>query len=89
MIKNIACLLVFIFAFSNASIARECYPVKIDAKLVYDEVAVLTNSEYKKLDEYLIKVSNQTSNQIVIIIDLCGIDQASYVIELGHQWGFG
>jgi len=81
----------FFLVFGSTAFANDCFPSKNDTKLVYDEVAVLTNSEYKELNDYLIKVSNQTSNQIVIAIvgDLCGMDKAMYAAELGHKWGVG
>lgn len=91
MIKQISLLLVFVFTLVSSSFSKDCFPVKSDKKLVYDEVSVLTNSEYKELNDYLIKVSNQTSNQIVIVIvgDLCGMDNAMYATDLGHKWEVG
>ncbi|MFT6716845.1 MAG: hypothetical protein ACJA0Q_001493 [Saprospiraceae bacterium] len=91
MIKKIALLFVFTFSLVSSSVGKDCFPEKSDSKLVYDEVALLTNSEYKELNDYLIKVSNQTSNQIVVVIvgDLCGMDKAMYATDLGHEWGVG
>jgi uncharacterized protein len=91
MIKHYLIGILFALIGFNAFSANECFPVKSDLKMLYDEVGVLTGSENQEINQYLIQVSNQTSNQIVIVIvdDLCGMDKAMFATDLGQEWGVG
>lgn len=75
----------------QSGFANDCYPVKSDRKLVYDEIDRLSQGEFQALNSYLIEVSNSTSNQIVVLLvdDFCGESAANFAINLGHEWGVG
>jgi len=90
MINKIGALLIVAFSIFNTALAEDCFPDKMDGvKLVYDETNSLSAPEQKQLNDFLINVSNQTSNQIVVAIvgDICGMDGAMYATELGQKWG--
>ncbi len=91
MIKKLLVLNVLLFLVFQGFSANPCFPVKSDQKLVYDQVGALNEAEYSEINNYLIEVSNNTSNQIVIVLvdDLCGMDKAMYATDLGHEWGVG
>lgn len=87
--KTLVLSLLFALIFNVK--ANDCFPKKSDQKLVYDQINALSASEYSEINNYLIDVSNNTSNQIVIVLvdDLCGMDKAMYATDLGHEWGVG
>jgi len=92
MINKIGALLIVAFSIFNTALAEDCFPDKMDGvNLVYDETNSLSAPEQKQLNDFLINVSNQTSNQIVVAIvgDICGMDGAMYATELGQKWGVG
>ena len=51
----------------------------------------ISEAEQQTLETQLQNFSNETSNQICIVIvdDLGGSDASSYAIELGNKWGVG
>lgn len=51
----------------------------------------LSNEEAAQLEEKLEVFSNETSNQICVVIvdDLGGLDAGSFATELGQSWGIG
>jgi uncharacterized protein len=59
--------------------------------LVYDEAEFLTKEETQSLRNKLETFSNETSNQIAIVVvkSLDGYDKAQYAVELGEKWGIG
>ena len=83
---------IFFFLVIAFSVkANECFPIPNDRQLVYDVSDVLSPQEEQVLNQRLVKISNETSNQIVIVVvdELCGMDKAQYATELGHEWGVG
>lgn len=90
MVKKLRFFLLFIFAV-NGLIANSCFPVKSNSKMLYDEANLLSSNDAQEINSYLINVSNQTSNQIVVVIvnDLCGDEPAMFATELGQEWGVG
>lgn len=92
MKNKILTLLVLVFSFNSLVGAEDCFPTALDGiDLVYDETNSISLSEKNNLNNFLIDISNNTSNQIVVAIvgDLCGMDRATYATELGHEWGVG
>lgn len=81
----------FFILLSTGLAAQDCFPVKDDNRLVYDEVGVLSDTEAQQLNNKLVNFAKSSSNQIVVAIvpDLCGMDKGQYATELGHQWGVG
>ena len=60
-------------------------------KLVNDFSGILADSECTALETTLVKFSQQTSNQIVIIIldSFGGMDRSQMAYSIGQQWGVG
>ena len=84
-------IIIFFFLSVFSVHGQDCFPQPNDRQLVYDVSDVLTAQEEQVLNQRLIKTSNETSNQIVIVVvdQLCGMDKAQYANELGHEWGVG
>lgn len=91
MNRKIGIIIALILAMVSPNFANDCYPTQTDRDLVYDNTSTLSSSQKQQLNNYLVNLSNQTSNQIVVLIlgDLCGEDPAMFTTELGHQWGVG
>lgn len=91
MIKKISLILFIVLSTLLQVEANNCYPEKSNSKLVYDESNVLSDAQEQELNNYLINVSNQTSNQIVVLIldDLCGDPASAFSVNIGHDWGVG
>ncbi|MEO5642675.1 MAG: TPM domain-containing protein [Bacteroidia bacterium] len=51
----------------------------------------LSSSEEAALEQKLVKFSNETSNQIVVVIvdDFGGMDANEYAVSIGKKWGVG
>ena len=92
---KITSALIYLCFFSGFfSVAQnDCFPVKdkLNKILVYDESDIFSPSEERALNQRLVQISNNTSNQIVVAVvnDLCGMDKATYATELGQTWGVG
>lgn len=88
-VKKIVFLVLVVF--SSVGFGKDCFPQRNDFDLVYDESHVLSEQERLSLNKLLVQTSNETSNQIVIVIvnTLCGMDKAMYATDLGHEWGVG
>ena len=78
---KISSALIYLCFFSGFfSVAQnDCFPVKdkLNKILVYDESDIFSTSEERALNQRLVQISNNTSNQIVVAVvnDLCGMDQ--------------
>ncbi len=70
---------------------QECFPVKNNERLLYDEAEILSTSERQAIETKLDAFAASTSNQIAVVIvpDLCGMDKSQFAIELGEEWGLG
>jgi len=93
MKSKLLSILLLVFGLSSLKAQNDCFPAqdKTNSKLVYDESNIFSAAEEAQLNSRLIQVSNNTSNQIVVVVvdDLCGMDKAMYATELGHAWGVG
>ncbi len=58
---------------------------------VYDFAHMMDGLQVKQLEEKLIRYSDSTSTQIVVVTvnSLNGQDVAQYAVELAHKWGIG
>ena len=92
---KVSSALIYLCFFSGLfSVAqKDCFPVKDKSNkiLVYDESNIFAAPEERALNQRLVQISNNTSNQIVVVVvnDLCGMDKAMYATDLGQAWGVG
>lgn len=88
--RKILFIALLFFAFGNIYAQDTCFPKKQN-KLVYDNLNVLQPQEVQSLESTLANFAKQTSTQIAVVIvgDLCGMDESQYATELGHAWGVG
>jgi uncharacterized protein len=58
---------------------------------LYDTASILSGTEQKALEQKLIRYSDSTSTQIVIVTlqNIGGNEIANYGVELAHKWGIG
>lgn len=85
-------VLAFVFAalFSFSQVAQRPDPPKLYNNLSKEYPNFLSESEASTIESKLETFSRETSNQIlVVIVDLEGMDPASYATQLGTEWGVG
>jgi len=90
--KKILILFFFVFAgVIHAQVAERPSPPRLYNNLSKEFPDFLNASEAAQMEEKLEQFSNQTSNQICIVIvdDLNGSDASSYAFEIGNKWGVG
>jgi uncharacterized protein len=82
-----ATLLLFLPLAAFAQIPQKPVP----PRLVNDLAGILSESEKSTLEERLVQFSQNTSNQIVIVIlkSLEGYDKAQMAYSIGQNWGVG
>lgn len=84
-------LALIITTMLGQKVGQECFPEKKTDKMVYDDASILSQQEWqmleKKLEEFVIRTSNEIS--VVIVPDLCGMEKAQFATELGELWGIG
>lgn len=88
--KNI--LISALFIFLSLSLVSGQIPAKPQPeRLVNDYAALFSSEERNTLEKVLRELSNQTSNQIVIVTvnDLQGYDRSQFAFEIGEKWGVG
>lgn len=80
------------FCFVLNLTAQDYLPPKPELETsVYDYAKMMSGFEAKMLEQKLIKYSDTTSTQIVVVTvnSLEGNDIALYATELAHKWGIG
>jgi len=86
-------LLALLFtSYSSPLLAQDYLPQKPKEQTsVYDKANMMTESEGKLLEQKLIRYSDTTSTQIVVITinSLEGNEIGIYATELAHKWGIG
>jgi uncharacterized protein len=88
-------LLLFFFLFCatflQAAVPDRPQPPRLYNNLSKEFPSFLNQTEAAALEEKLQRFSNETSNQILVVIidDLEGLDAASYAFEIGNAWGVG
>ena len=84
-------LLLFL-AFSTLLLGQDYLPDKPEFQTsMYDYAGMLDKADARALEQKLIRYSDTTSTQIVVITinSLEGNDVALYATELAHKWGIG
>lgn len=63
----------------------------VPAKLVNDQLGLLTTDQVQALEQKLVDFDKRTSTQIAIVTtdDIDGMDAGDYAVELGKKWGVG
>ncbi len=85
-------VLAFVLAalFSFSQVAPRPDPPKLYNNLSKEYPNFLSSSEAQTIEQKLETFSRETSNQIlVVVVDLEGMDPASYATQLGTEWGVG
>ncbi len=84
--------LVLLFSFFiQAQVPPRPEPPRLYNNFSKEFPDFLSASEASALEEKLQRFSNETSNQIVVVIvdDLNGMDAGSFAFEIGNSWGVG
>lgn len=91
MKKLLVLLFVFVVGFINSQVAERPNPPRLYNNLSKEFPDFLNASEAAQLEEKLEVFSNETSNQICVVIvdDLNGLDASSYAFKIGNTWGVG
>jgi len=90
--RKLICLLFLFFACrSYSQIAQRPSPQKLYNNLSKEFPEFLNTAEEQKLEEKLERFSNETSNQICIVIvdNLNGLEAADYATKIINEWGVG
>jgi uncharacterized protein len=87
-------LSIFLFLSATvlfAQVAPRPNPPKLYNNLSQQYPDFLNRSEAAQLEEKLEQFSNQTSNQICVVIvdDLNGYEASEYAFKIGNSWGVG
>jgi uncharacterized protein len=91
MKKLVFYFLFFLFAVTNAQVPDRPEPPRLYNNLSREFPNFLNSAEAAQLEEKLQVFSNETSNQICVVIvdDLEGLDASSYAFAIGNLWGVG
>ncbi|MBX3165633.1 MAG: TPM domain-containing protein [Bacteroidetes bacterium] len=90
--KRFFIALCFFLAFvSHAQIPERSNPPRLYNNFSKEFPNFLTDEQVIILENKLEAFSNETSNQICVVIvdDLNGMDASSFAIQLGNEWGVG
>jgi len=90
--RKIICLLfIILFGTVNSQIAQRPQPARLYNNLSKNFPNFLNANEAAQIEEKLEKFSNETSNQICIVIvdDLNGLEPADYATRIINEWGVG
>lgn len=91
LVRSLLLLVLFVGTGLTVSAQKDdCYPPKPN-RLVVDMVDILSESEEQALEAKLLKLNNETSNQVVIVTidELCAGDAAMTAYEIGKRWEVG
>jgi uncharacterized protein len=91
MKKNLSVIFLFLFVLSQGQIAERPNPPKLYNNLSQRHADFISADEAAQLEEKLEQFSNNTSNQLCIVIvdDLNGLEPADYATKLINEWGIG
>ncbi len=91
MRKILSAIFLFLAVFVSAQIAQRPSPQKLYNNLSKEFPDFLSSDQAQILEEKLEQFSNQTSNQICVVIvdDLNGTDAADYATKIINEWGVG
>jgi uncharacterized protein len=87
----ISLLACFVFTTALAQIPPRPSPARLVNNLSKQQPNFLSKQQEQSLERTLSDFSNETSNQICIVIvdDLNGMDQASFATKILNDWGIG
>ena len=91
MRKILSLIFVLFISCVNSQIAERPSPAKLYNNLSKEFPDFLNSSEAAQLEQTLEQFSNQTSNQICVVIadDLNGLAAADYATKIINEWGIG
>ena len=92
LVKYPLLVLVFFLSATSLIFSQDYLPDKPSFQTsMYDYAGMLNKADASKLERKLIKYSDTTSTQMVVITinSLEGNDVALYATELAHKWGIG
>jgi uncharacterized protein len=91
MRKHLLLLFLCVAGLISAQIATRPSPQKLYNNLSNEFPDFLSADEAARLENKLEAFSNETSNQICVVIvdDLNGLEAADYATKLGNEWGVG
>ena len=92
LFKYIGIISFILFANISVVFSQDDIPAKPELETsVYDFAHLMDGLQVKQLEEKLIRYSDSTSTQIVVVTvnSLNGMDVAQYAVELAHKWGIG
>lgn len=91
MQRIILILLVFLNGIIFSQVPERPRPQKLYNNLSIEQPYFLTTEEAQQLEAKLENFSNETSNQICVVItdDLNGLSDEQYATAIGQEWGVG
>ncbi|WP_317897463.1 TPM domain-containing protein [Aurantibacillus circumpalustris] len=91
MKKNLSIFLFFIVSLLGAQVVERPNPPRLYNNFSKEAPNFLNTTEAAQLEAKLEAFSNETSNQIVIVIvdDLNGYEPSEYAFKVGNEWGVG
>ncbi len=91
MHRIVGFIFLFLVGFLNAQIAERPNPPKLYNNLSNEFPQFLSASDASTLESKLVKFSQETSNQICVVIvdDLNGLEAADYATKIINEWGVG
>jgi uncharacterized protein len=91
MKKLIPCFLLLLAIGLKSQVPPRPQPPRLYNNLSKEFPDFLSAPEAAALEEKLEQFSNETSNQICVVIvdDLAGMDASSYAFMFGNEWGVG
>jgi uncharacterized protein len=91
MKKLFSLFLLFFAQLLFAQVPERPNPPRLYNNLSKEFPDFLNAAEAAQLEEKLERFSNETSNQICVVIvdDLGGMDASSFAFEIGNKWGVG
>jgi uncharacterized protein len=91
MRKIIFILVLVCFKTVFSQVPERPYPQKLYNNFSLEQPDFLTSQEAEQLETKLENFSNETSNQICVVItdELNGLTDEQYATEIGQKWGVG
>lgn len=91
MKKNFLVIFLLLSGVFHSQVVQKPVPAKLYNNFSVEFPDFLNSSEAAQLEEKLEVFSNETSNQICVVVvdDLNGMDAGEYAFKLGTEWGVG
>ncbi|MDP1800742.1 MAG: TPM domain-containing protein [Bacteroidota bacterium] len=91
MRKILSFIFLFLVVIASAQIAERPNPPKLYNNLSNEFQDFLSSTDAATLENKLVKFSQETSNQICVVIvdDLNGLEAADYATKVINEWGVG